>query len=335
MLIIDGIVEKLQSGGGVTVVFKELLSRTNEYEYYVYDKPSKISNAYTLKKSRMFERYRDVKFLAASYSDSLDIFHSTYYRLPSTRFEGKVVTTVHDFTYEKYISGPAKWMHSWQKKRAIMNSDVVICVSHNTARDLMQYYPIDSSKIRVVYNGVSEDYNILSEKQEKTSEVLFVGARAGYKNFDLAVDALAKRPELALSIVGGGPLSQAERKSLSEKISGRYTWLGGLSNEELNVVYNRAYALLYPSSYEGFGIPIIEAMRAGCPVVAVNASSIPEVAGNAAILTDYADAELFSNALLSVSEEREALVIAGLEQAKKFSWDKCFRETLQVYNELM
>ncbi|NNN84139.1 glycosyltransferase family 4 protein [Vibrio sp. A8-1] len=261
------------------------------------------------------------------------LFHSSYYRLPSIRVP--TVTTVHDFTYEKFVNGPAKWVHCWQKYRAIKHSDIVICVSHNTARDLMHYCPIDPSKIRVIHNGVSESYHVLPDVQSKTNEVLFVGARAGYKNFELAVDALVKRPELSLSIVGGGPLSEAEQQRLDARIPGRYTWLGRLSDEELNLAYNRAYALLYPSSYEGFGIPVIEAMRAGCPVIAVNVSSIPEVAGSAAILTDIADAELFANSLSILPQRREVLVEAGIEQAKKFSWDKCFEETLQVYKELM
>lgn len=334
MLVFDGIVEKLQSGGGVTVVFRELLSRMNGYEYYVYDHPSKISHIYCIKKSRVFERYRNVDLELIFEDGSRNVFHSTYYRIPSA-FNGKIVTTVHDFTYEKFVRGPAKWVHCWQKYRAIKHSDIVICVSHNTARDLMYYCPIDPSKIRVIHNGVSESYHVLPDVQSKTNEVLFVGARAGYKNFELAVDTLVKRPELSLSIVGGGPLSEAEQQRLDARIPGRYTWLGRLSDEELNLAYNRAYALLYPSSYEGFGIPIIEAMRAGCPVIAVNVSSIPEVAGSAAILTDVADADLFANALLSIPQRREALVEAGLEQAKKFSWDKCFEETLQVYKELM
>lgn len=334
MILFDYVISSLQSGGGVTVYFDNLIQRAIGQDLVkAIVIPGVIGKKFDFSCDivalRWLERYRDVPV-----NHDFKVFHSSYYRLPKNS-HCKVVTTVHDFTYEKFVRGPAKWIHCWQKYRAIKHSDIVICVSHNTARDLMHYCPIEPSKIRVIHNGVSESYHMLPNAQRKTNEVLFVGARGGYKNFELAVDALAKRPELSLSIVGGGPLSQAEQQRLDASIPGRYTWLGRLSDEELNLAYNRAYALLYPSSYEGFGIPIIEAMRAGCPVIAVNVSSIPEVAGSAAILTDVVDAELFANALLSIPQKREALIEAGLEQAKKFSWDKCFEETLQVYKELM
>lgn len=334
MILFDGVIESIQGCGGISVYFNEIVKRCQKKQSITYLKYNErgylnmSDEVSELRLLRFLERYRDV-----SCTKNTMLFHSSYYRLPSIRVP--TVTTVHDFTYEKFVNGPAKWVHCWQKYRAIKHSDIVICVSHNTARDLMHYCPIDPSKIRVIHNGVSESYHVLPDVQSKTNEVLFVGARAGYKNFELAVDALVKRPELSLSIVGGGPLSEAEQQRLDARIPGRYTWLGRLSDEELNLAYNRAYALLYPSSYEGFGIPVIEAMRAGCPVIAVNVSSIPEVAGSAAILTDIADAELFANSLSILPQRREVLVEAGIEQAKKFSWDKCFEETLQVYKELM
>ncbi len=321
MILFDPIIYDLQNGGGVTVYFSNILDRIDNscVGNVVLENPS----------SRLMNRYRDCVT-----NCSCGVFHSSYYRLPTNK-KLKIVTTVHDFTYEKFTTGPAKWVHCWQKYRAIKNSDIVICVSNNTAKDLMRYCPIEPEKIRVIYNGVSDSYYPLSDVANSTSEILFVGARSGYKNFELAIKALSKLPEFSLSIVGGGELTQAEKNILENHIPGRYNWLGRLSDEELNLAYNRAHALLYPSSYEGFGIPIIEAMRAGCPVVAVNVSSIPEVAGNAAILTEYANADLFAEALLKVSGLREELKKAGLEQAKKFSWDKCFQETLQVYKELM
>ncbi|EHI9274469.1 glycosyltransferase family 4 protein [Vibrio vulnificus] len=334
MILFDGVIESIQGCGGISVYFNEIVKRCQKKQsitYLKYDEHGYLNisdEVSELRLLRFLERYRDV-----SCAKNTMLFHSSYYRLPSTRVP--TVTTVHDFTYEKFVNGPAKWVHCWQKYRAIKNSDIVICVSHNTAKDLMQYCPIEPNKIRVVHNGVSEAYYPITNMKNVTNEVLFVGARTGYKNFVLAIDALAKLPEYVLSIVGGGELTKNEKALLESRIPGRYTWLGRLSDADLNLAYNRAHALLYPSSYEGFGIPVIEAMRSGCPVVAVNVSSIPEVAGNAAILTEYADAKLFKEALLKVSETREELINAGLEQAVKFSWDKCFQETLQVYEELM
>ncbi|UDQ77214.1 glycosyltransferase family 4 protein [Pectobacterium brasiliense] len=336
----DGIITDLQKMGGVSVYFSELLNRLikencfqmkyNSYSESLLLKNIEFSPNVSVKyqDKRILERYRRCPV------ESLDkIFHSTYYRLPDKR--SRVVTTVHDFTYEKFVRGPALWVHRWQKNKAIKNSDLVICVSHNTASDLLRYSPISDEKIRIIHNGVSENYHPLPQRATINNEVLFVGARAGYKNFDLAVRVIAGLPELSLSVVGGGDFSERERRLLNELIPGRYKWLGRLSDAQLNVEYNRAYALLYPSSYEGFGIPVLEAMKAGCPVVAVNASSIPEVAGDAAFLTESVRSSEFIEGLKYVDLNRESLKNRGFLQASKFSWNKCYQETLGVYKELM
>ncbi|MFM4862518.1 glycosyltransferase family 4 protein [Aeromonas media] len=337
MIIYDGIIEKLQQGGGVTVVFNELIKRlTDNYSYYSYEVSSHIATQKHNKilSPRLLERYRDARLPPEFLGDKV-VFHSTYYRLPANA-NLPVVTTVHDFTYEKFAKGLAKWVHSWQKNRAIQNSDLVICVSHNTAKDLQQYCPIDPKKIRVIYNGVSDGYHSLDDvSSEQSQYVVFVGARSGYKNFTLAVESVAAVPNLQLQIVGGGKLREDEIKHLNTHLPNRYKWLGRLSDEELNQIYNQAYVLLYPSSYEGFGIPVLEAMRAGCPVIAVNVSSIPEVAGDAAILVNEPTVAAFSDALIKLPAIRKQLITAGLAQAAKFSWDRCFEETLAVYNELL
>lgn len=324
-VILDNIIFTLQSSGGVSVYFSHILYGLMDSD----DINSCIVDASSERNKSLFQRYKDcvVNF------DS-GIFHSSYYRLPSNR-KLKVVTTVHDFTYEKFVKGPARWVHSWQKNRAIRHSDIVICVSQNTAKDLMHYCPIDPARIRVIYNGVSDNYFPLTEHSSISNKVLFVGARGGYKNFNLAVEAVADIPELQLHIVGGGALTKTEGKQLEALLPGRYHWLGRLSDDELNIAYNSAYALLYPSSYEGFGIPILEAMRAGCPVIAVNVSSIPEVAGEAALLVEYPSIELFSEALRLIPAQRDELRQAGFRQAAQFSWDRCFAETLAVYKELL
>ncbi len=331
MIIYDGIIESIQRQGGVSVVFKELIIRSSNYQYMSYVDESMISESSKKYRLRFLERYRSVSLKKINKKKYL--FHSTYYRL--CKDDIPIVTTVHDFTYEKYVKGPAKWIHCWQKYRAIKNSDIIICVSENTAKDLMKYCPVNRDKLRVIYNGVSDSYYPLFPKLKLTNEVLFVGARGGYKNFDLAVRALSKLPDLSLSIVGGGALNKSEIQALESYLSNRYQWLGRLTDEELNAAYNRAYALLYPSSYEGFGIPVIEAMKAGCPVVAVNKSSIPEVAGDAAFLVEEPTVDNLISALKEVDHRRPLLVKKGLIQASKFSWDKCFEETCAVYKELI
>ena len=335
----DYIIGALQSHGGVTVYFDNIVSRC--IERGVPSKlllPNDVENKFGCE-SLSLEKKTLQRYLKASFSlsnqDGYGIFHSSYYRLPSHK-ELKVITTVHDFTYEKFIKGPAQWVHTWQKNRTIRNSDVVICVSHNTAKDLMQYCPIDPKKIRVIHNGVSDSYHPLGGLScGHHQDVVFVGARSGYKNFKLAVESVATVANLSLQIVGGGSLTKDEIKHLERYLPNRYCWLGRLSDEELNQTYNQAYALLYPSSYEGFGIPVIEALRAGCPVIAVNVSSIPEVAGDAAILVNEPTVAAFSDALIKLPAIRKQLITAGLAQAAKFSWDRCFEETLAVYNELL
>lgn len=340
-LVVDGIIEKLQNGGGCSVYFFEVLQRyirdghnlrylsflTNG-SHLIKGNESVIVEQYD---SRLLERWRNVSCKSMTPET---IFHSTHYRLPISK--AQIVTTVHDFTYEQYFKGPGQWMHTWQKNRAINNSDLVICVSNNTAKDLLRFCPISEEKIRIVYNGVSDTYHFL-EHECRGNKVVFIGARGGYKNFNIAVQAVASVNELSLSIVGGGQLTKQELQCLQMYLPDRYRWLGRLSDEELNVVYNRAFCLLYPSSYEGFGIPVAEAMRAGCPVIAVNSSSIPEVAGDAGLLVSMPEVALFVDALhqLLVTRNREELVSRGLLQSKKFAWENCYQNTLSVYKELI
>ncbi|MCG6405525.1 glycosyltransferase family 4 protein [Vibrio fluvialis] len=327
MIIYDGIIGSLQPNGGISVLFEELRKRLapSEFKYYSYN--NEENSVYL--KSRIMERYRDF----GENIELTDLFHSTYYRLPNSACN--VVTTVHDFTYERYIGGLANVVHSFQKNRAIKKSNQIICVSENTALDLLKYCPIDESKINVVYNGVSNDY--YPYKSSYSGYVVFVGSRANYKNFECVVESVVLISDLKLVIVGGGTLTSDELGYLNTKLNGRYEHKGFIANSALNAVYNDALALVYPSSYEGFGIPVIEAMKAGCPVIALNSSSIPEVAGNAAMLLETPSVGAIREAIVALDSGiiRNNMVSQGLENAKRFSWDKCFEETQKVYSKLI
>ena len=160
MILIDGIVYSLQKTGGISVYFNELFSRANDYNFNIklqlynnnnFELNKNNSKKIVNKKLRYGERYRRCET-----SDSIRLFHSSYYRLPYSN-KVPVVTTVHDFTYERFSSGPRKWVHSWQKFKAIRKSEAIICISQSTRKDLLEFMPdIDESRVYVIYNGVSD-----------------------------------------------------------------------------------------------------------------------------------------------------------------------------------
>lgn len=335
-LLYDGIVFSLQRTGGISVLFSQIISRLPRASYELFgfspSPPAALPDArYSYRAPRRLERYRQAK-----YSGKADIFHSTYYRLPADR-SASVVTTVHDFIYERFDSLPRRLVHSVQKRAAIAGASRIICVSESTRRDLLEFVGHSyHDRAVVVPNAASEVFHPVVGTP-RLAQVLFVGSRGVHKNFQGVVDALTSLRDLSLLCVGGGDFTRDERALLDSRLTGRYRSAGYISDGELNLEYNRSLCLAYPSLYEGFGIPVLEAMRAGCPVVAVNASSIPEVAGDAAILLEKGNADEIRAAIesLMVVTNRDSLVARGSARAAIFSWDESYRRTVAVYEEIL
>ncbi|MES2003051.1 MAG: glycosyltransferase family 1 protein [Bacteroidota bacterium] len=247
---------------------------------------------------------------------------------------------MYDFTYEKYGKFPHKWIHGLQKKHAIKKADAIICISESTKMDLLYYFPeIPEERLFVTHLAASDcffSFGTQSSSRFDEPYVLFVGARGGYKNFKSVVYALSAVPSVKLLFVGGGPITTEEGDLLNKLLSNRFQHMGSISSEQLNKLYNDALCLIYPSQYEGFGIPILEAMAADCPVIAANCSSIPEVANNCAVLLDTPDPEAIANAVKTMMDKdvNDRYVALGRENAKGFTWDKTVEKTIEIYSSL-
>lgn len=283
-----------------------------------------------------------------------DVVHPTFYETLSGYPAGRrrrrrtpMVLTVHDMLDEIFASQlDPHGVLADTKRVAIEGADAILCVSQSTRCDLQTRYAIPDERIVVTPLAASlrEPSSDGSDKGPLPARpyVLIVGNRDFYKNFDRALSAFARAhdtwPELTLGVCGA-PFNQAETEWIQAlKLADAIHHLGFVSDAHLASLYQNADALLYPSLYEGFGIPPLEAMACGTVVITSNRSSLPEVVGDAALLVDPESTDEIADALLGLRDlsdaHRAALVTAGKNRAAEFSWTKTARVTADVYRAL-
>lgn len=342
-VIVDGIIYSLQRHGGITVYFNELLSRLvqtkEDTELFTFNPllpvvaslaGGKLKNV----KPRIFERYRPCDLTVAGSTGA--VFHSSYYRLPSVKSIATVVT-VHDFIYERIARGARRWVHSSQKFAAIRAAQAVICVSQSTLNDLHEFVGVrQNQSVHIIHNGASDIFKPLLDVAVLKPFVLFVGQRGGYKNFRALLRCLPLLPGLEVRCVGGGWFTSNEFVGVDETVRNRIHHVGFVTDYQLNTLYNRALCLVYPSSYEGFGIPVVEAMKAGCPVVSFDCAAIREIGGSALVVADSLEPADMRDAILQSVDnfQRPRLIKQGLCVSVNFSWDVTHSKTLAVYKNV-
>ena len=274
-----------------------------------------------------------------------NIIHQTYYNiLKYKKMRAKKIITIHDMIHEIFPDEFLKKDNTSKlKKIAVAEADHIICVSKNTQNDLIKLLNVDIKKTTVIYNGFS-----LRVKEAKKPEkvrrpyLLYVGNRKGYKNFNRFVKAYTTskiKNYFDVVLFGGGKINNDEIE-IFDKLEIPKDYFKQVDGDDSSLAgfYKNASLLVYPSLYEGFGIPPLEAMSYGCPVVCSNVSSIPEVVGDAALLFDPYSVDSIKDNIISVLYDhkiRLSLISKGLKQVKNFSWEKCAKETYNVYQKAM
>lgn len=333
----DNIIYQLQRQGGISRYWQEITKRTQESN--IFEIQNTVGNK--------FNRYLPI-------CTNSEIFHSSYYRLPiSKNANTKKVVTIHDLTYELgFIKTFNKSINILQTKLAIKTSDAIICVSENTKKDLLLNYSdlINHQNIYTVSHGVSLKFDehlnlqpptkLLISMNSIKEYIIFVGKRVKYKNFEAAIIGFFESclPNLGFSMICvGSKFSETEHKLIqSLNLQGKILIFENVTNQELNYLYQNAFALVYPSLYEGFGLPPLEAMNCNCPVIASNTSSIPEVVGDAGILINPNNTNKIASALESLlsNEVRNSYIAKGSDRAKLFSWEKTAQKHIEIYQSL-
>lgn len=279
----------------------------------------------------------------------VDVFHASDWTQPPAK-KAKLVTTIHDLAVLKYpeyfpsrILKNQKLRLEWIKKEA----DAIIAVSKSTKGDIVELLKIDPQKIHVIYEAVPLEHKVkvnkkdieeVKRKYKLQNYILFVGTREPRKNLKRVIEAFKKIKNLQLVIVGKKGWGKDKEFSMTNFQFSNIKFLDRVSNKELAILYAGAKCFVYPSFYEGFGLPVLEAMYYGCPVVCSNTSSLPEVAGKAAILVDPKRVDEIGLAIKKIIENKRLvrkLISKGFKQVKKFSWEKTAQQTLAVYQSLI
>lgn len=336
----------------------EIILFFNNPEYHNFKKQKNTKKILVNAKHYSFaEQYI---FLKKLYKEKLDIIHFPHFNVPIF-YRRPYIVTIHDLTLSLF---PGHKMTQWYHrlayfltiKNATWKAKKIIAVSNNTAQDLIEQLKISASKIKVIYNGISQNFTFIENpsifkktlsKYHITKHFLFyTGVWRNHKNLPRLIQAfhiLKKEKNLDLQLVITGkpdphyPEIQNTIKEL--RLQNEVILPGLINDEELVHLYNAALFFIFPSLYEGFGLPPLESMKCGTPVVASNTSSVPEICGhaNAIYFNPYDENDIAEKIYILYKDVdlQAKLTDRGIEHAEKFSWEKTAKETFKIITECL
>lgn len=353
-----------QHYGGISRYFANIIQNmkvSSEFDYTIgclYSPNHYIKNEQQLLNSKLGRFFLNSKYGGKTYKinkkyceyliskNNFDIFHPTYY---DPYFLGKVkkpiVVTIHDMTHERLPE------YFWSeddltrnKRLNIEVADSIIAISETTKRDLIAYSNVDPQKITVIYHGIDLEVPLSFQEIPKLAKryFLYVGDRSGYKNFYRFLDAFHRlsltEPDIEMILTGGGKIALADeelihRLKLKEKVKHL-----NVTDEQLNYLYKNAVAFVYPSLHEGFGLPVLEAFKAECPVLLSDTECFREIGAEAVAYFDAYDfnsLEELMRKLLNDTIYRQFLIESGKERLKDFPLDLSLQKTFDLYRSLL
>jgi glycosyltransferase involved in cell wall biosynthesis len=370
-IILDPQIFNEQKFGGISRYFTELYLALSQESSVDIECPLQYSENMHLKEAGLYQNYMNQvlnqrwlpKFIKKKilkkiksinikntiktlHQGDFDVFIPTYYSpyfLDS--LNGKpFVLTVYDMIHEilpQYFTSANDFETVKNKKLLMEKATKIISISESTKRDIIKIYPhIDSRKIEIVYLSHSIKPKNVVELDLPKEYILFVGNRTIYKNFLFFLKAVApilqSNPKLFLVCAGGNRIYSNEQKLIKELKLSQQVIQRNFEDYELSAYYSNAYCFVFASEYEGFGIPVLESMACGCPVVLANHSSFPEVAGDAGVyfeLNNQDDLKQKVEKLVYDKQHRDIYISKGYEQVKKYSWQKTADECLKVFQK--
>lgn len=362
-LIVDGIIYRYKTRGGISRIFDNILPRMCDL-----DPELKISLFHHWEIERTLPHHKSIDYLPLYKYDNWfrpwrlwhkaypaihnsllrknigktkeKIWFSTYYTTPPFHWDGKQVVFTHDLIHEMFPDIlPNSKDTITLKKNALMNADAVICNSRSTAHDLQEYYPIPNEKIFVALLSADPIFRKRTEieirKKIDFPFILYVGRRGHYKGFNTFLNAYShwKRNNEVKLIVVGPALTKEENDDIRNKhLENQVVPFIEIQDDMLCDLYNQAMAFVYPSLYEGFGIPLLEAMGCSCPIIASDIPSTNEVANDVPFYFEPGNEDNLINSLdyIGSTEATQVKIKYGLDLVKEYSWDKTSQQVNSV-----